>query len=761
MINVVHDPQNNTLDVHGAASPIGVRVDAGSGLPLGLVDRDDPSDVTPLSLVLEVVWGGTEATRPIGGLEHRDAQRQQLSGLRLVASRSEDLGGADRFVTTARDGDWEIDLHYDFRDRSPHVGLAITTRRAPGAGRVQLRDLAVGLRLALEDLAGWRLHAPGNQLRSDVELAAVSEPLRIFSPADTFGSPGFIALGNDAAPRTTVIWPICHTELGSGRFIADGEGGALTLGTGLAGWVDEQGGLTWGTIHLQTERRPWSDVREDVGAWYTGLGIAAPADAPAWLGEAHVYEAHIGFSVFADGQRYEKYASPADLQADLPRIQGLGFDVVQLMPRHPYPSYNVHDYADVSTTYGDEAQLRELVADCHRRGMHVLLDVILHGVIDQEVMDDTLAGVHAGPYADRLADGTLEYLLDTAEDVAWSRHIVEYAPYWHAGSPARSPLADAQPEWFMRDSEGAITRRYTKAFDIASPSWQRYFLDACLDVTERLGTDGFRIDAPTYNNYATWAEGRPYRASYGAMASLPLLAELRTRLRAVYPEAVVYTEPTGALFRAVSDATYNYDEHWLVESLMADADNPQRDWRLVRNARELARWLSDRDGALPPGAGIIHHIDSHDSIWWRLPGAQWRRERFGTEAAVGLLAVFALAARGGFMTFMGGEEQIEDELRRAHELRRQLPELAAGACEYLPDAASSEDVLVAVRRHGSDVTVVVVNLADGEVRCDVALDGLTFGEAFDHWGGEALDVAGAGGLSLTLGAYQPRVIRLS
>jgi hypothetical protein len=224
----------------------------------------------------------------------------------------------------------------------------------------------------------------------------------------------------------------------------------------------------------------------------------------------------------------------------------------------------------------------------------------------------------------------------------------------------------------------------------------------------------------------------------------------------VRPEATVYTEPGGALFRAVADMTYNYDEHWLVESLLAEPDHAQRDWRMVRDGRELARWLMDRDLADPAGTGIVHHVDSHDSIWWRLPGAQWRRERFGPQATVALVALFALATPGGFMTFMGGEEQIEDELRRAHQLRRSLPELRTGACEYLPDAVSSPGVLAARRYLNGDEALVVINLTAEPLSCDIAWEGGD--DVYDHWNAERVVASAGGPLPLELAAFQPRVL---
>jgi hypothetical protein len=759
MIRVVTE-REHTFDVYGAGD-VGVRLDARSGALVGLVERHDPSSLTALSIAVTAVWGGGEVPGPVGGLEYPDAQRRELSDLTLVGSRSEDRGDADRFVVTARDGDWELDLHYDLHDRAPQVAVGVTIRRAEDGSAELLRDLELGFRVPLDDPNRWLLNAPGNQMRSDIMVGAVAAPLRIFGAAATHGGPAVVALTDPTRPTTTVVWPLSTTEMGAGELLPGPDGVTFLLRTDLAGTVDHRCGLTWGAVHLGAQSSSWPGVRDQLAGWYGARGFTGPAGRPEWIRRAHIYEAHIGFSVFADGRHYQRYETPRGLQDDLSRIQDLGFDVIQLMPRHPYPSYNVHDYADVTTTYGDEQQLRELVDECHRRGMRVLLDIIVHGVIDQEVMDATLASVNAGPYSGRLADGTLDYLADTAEDVAWARHIVEYAPYWREGSPPRHPLADERPEWFMRDSGGAITRRYTKAFDIANPSWQRYFVDACLDLTRRLGTDGFRVDAPTYNNFATWAAGRARRASYGPMASLPLLRDLQVALRALRPDAAVYTEPGGALFRATADMTYNYDEHWLVESLLADRNHPQRDWRMVRNGRELARWLMDRDLADPAASGIVHHVDSHDSIWWRLPGAQWRRERFGPEATVALVAVFALGMPGAFMTFMGGEEQIETELRRAHDLRRRLPELASGTCEYLPAAASSDEVLVARRRLVDDESLVLVNLASEAVECEIALGASVGNAPYDLWNEEHCAAGTDGAMRLSLGPYQPRVLRLT
>jgi hypothetical protein len=732
------------LELYAANSPVGLRLDDRTGLPVALVRRDEPASL-PVTVELTVVTGGEEKIGPKGGLRYENTTRTRLDGLAVSAARREDEGATARHVVCVADRDWELDLEYRFAAASPHVAFGFSVRRAPDE---PLRDVEVAF--ALPDTADWMLNAPGNMVRSDLPARALETPLPMLTSGDVVGSPGVVALGDEES--TFVLWPVCETEIGALEAVLVDGAVRVTLSTGLAGWVERA--LTWRAVHLDWLPAPWPAVSAQLSGWHKRLGIEAPGDVPDWIRRAHIYEAHVGFSVFHEGHRYERYATVSDLRADLPRIQKLGFDVVQLMPRHPYPSYNVHDYTDVTTSYGDEDALRELVADCHRRGIRVLLDIIMHGVVDKEIVDQTVAAVLDGPFAQRLSEGTIDYMARSREDVAWARHIVEYAPYWREGSPDRHPLPDAHPDWFMRDSAGAITRRYTKAFDVAHPAWQRYFIDACVDLVERLGVDGYRVDAPTYNAFATWADGRELRASYGPMASLGLLRDVRDRLRALRPDIAVYTEPTGGLFRAVADATYNYDEHWLVEALLGEP-HPHRE-RLVRNARELARWLHERDAATPPGATIVHHIDSHDSIWWRLPGAQFRRERFGHDAAVALLVVFALAG-GAFMTFMGGEDGIEDELRRTHDLRRRLPAIADGTVDYGSAEASSDDVLAVLRESRDATALVAVNLGAAAAECEIAVRGRPLlGELRDHWNDESVD-----GARVRFAPFQPRVLGLS
>ena len=304
--------------------------------------------------------------------------------------------------------------------------------------------------------------------------------------------------------------------------------------------------------------------------------------------------------------------------------------------------------------------------------------------------------------------------------VSWSRHILDFEEHWAGGSPGEHPLVAEHPEWFIRRSDGEIIGVYTKAFDTANIAWQEYFTDAALELVRRLDIDGFRFDAPTYNEVPNWSPATEKRASASQMGAVEHFARLRAELKALKPEAMLYTEPSGTLFRQTMDITYNYDEHWLIHPLMRPDSAAKRNPLGVRNARDLAAWLRDKEAALPKGAMTARHIDSHDTFWWPLPGFKWRREQYGLPATRALLATFSLIG-GVYMTFVGGETELEEDIRRMTRLRRELPEIGIGWADYGAVSAGSDAIFAVARRLGRDVSIVLVNLSNASVDTAVEL----------------------------------------
>ena len=73
-----------------------------------------------------------------------------------------------------------------------------------------------------------------------------------------------------------------------------------------------------------------------------------------------------------------------DLQgviSKLDYLQELGINGIWLMPVHPsqsYHKYDVRDYYDIDPAYGTVADMEALLAECEKRDIHVILDLVLN-----------------------------------------------------------------------------------------------------------------------------------------------------------------------------------------------------------------------------------------------------------------------------------------------------------------------------------------------------------------------------------------------
>ncbi len=425
-----------------------------------------------------------------------------------------------------------------------------------------------------------------------------------------------------------------------------------------------------------------------------------------------IYEAQIGFSVFNEKYKYSPYPEVSDLIADLDRVKAMGFSCIQLMPRQPYPSYNIHDYWDIDTSYGPKDLMVELVKQCHSRGIKIILDILLHGVLDKEIIKKAADGVRSGPYADLISADTSDSFAADVNDwdnylIAWSRHILDFEKYWYEGSPAVSHLIEEHPDWFYRDSENNVQGVYTKAFDASNRDWQNYFIEACRFLMTELDIDGFRFDAPSYNDFPNWAKWSRGRAGASALGCLGLFERLRPVMKSIKSDSLLYTEPSGHSFRQSMDLNYNYDEQWLVTAI---CDPSTRAPWGIAHAKDLAGWFESRNAMLPRGSITAHHIDSHDTFWWPSWGKKWRREQF-TLAQVKLLTLVFATLPGPFMMFSGGEIGIEELLPKISKAKELLLNGEDGISWWTEDWIPN-DVFLQSRETDGKVVIVAANFSE-------------------------------------------------
>jgi glycosidase len=688
-----------------------------TGLP-GAIELPASTGLPPVScrtsLTLHV--GGEEVRALAGGLDYPGYE--ELGGLKLrpgpIAAPGDGPGGdgpnPGTVVRVAAElPGWAVVLHYRLRDELPRAEMRVELARAPGESR-PLRNLELELALGL-DPSQWAVHAPGNRLVPGTCLAELPGPLTISPPTGSLGSPGLLVLSHRHVAACLVLWPFSRQEIGTVALVAETAGARLRVTTNLAGDPPGTEPLRYTGLNLDAVDVDWATVRSRSRPALSGLGVRSPGPKPTWARSATIYETQVGRSVFAGGWSYEPYPQLQDVTADLERIASLGFDTVQLMPRQPYPSYNVHDYRDIDVTYGGRDALLDLVQRAHGQGLRVVLDIVLHGVLDHRSVGDALARVRQSGVLEEPEPARGDMFADTPASLAalrraWCQHIADFAPYWVEGSPAVHPLTAERPEWFCRDSAQDLLGVYTQAFDLADESWQDWFCQTVLGLVEDYSVDGFRFDAPTYNNFANWSTPRRAQASTSSTGCVALFERLRHQLKARFPEVLMFTEPSGVVLRESMDMNYNYDELWLVPALMAEPGAV----RVPLSGAQLAAWFDERDATLPADALTCHHLDSHDTFWWPAPGHKWRREQIGAPATWALTCCLALAG-GPFMMFTGGEVGMEDDLARLLQLRRQREELRQGGADFSAAELDDDAVFAVLRHHGPSGLLVLVNLS--------------------------------------------------
>ncbi|MEN9937855.1 MAG: hypothetical protein RLZZ387_4434 [Chloroflexota bacterium] len=614
-------------------------------------------------------------------------------------------------------------------DRYRVTGTLIARRvtlQNVGEDEVRLR----GVRMALPwvrsgGLDTARFDAPGNSVRPHVPLAVAAElrrdvlPRRFFAPgirdgralepAPTFAA-GLLAVHDEAGDESLLCW--YHSAVEPARPEVEGNGRALTLAhqVELADWLRSDVALSADAQYILLLREPW---REALAAFQRTWALAAgspPPDAPpraVWVRDAAIYEVHPG--------RCGGFRALTDT---LPRLADLGISTICLLPIWDYgaPPGQLwdegraagHPYAPQSLTQIDQAlgtpeDLRALVCRAHAVGVRVLLDLPLAGV---------------------------------APD---------------------SPMVREHPAWFCVDERGSPARTHGEggwvAFDWAHRGLQEYALGWATGLMRAYELDGFRITPPR-TPPPNWARGLPYHASASTLAYLGLAERLRVAIRAVRSDAALLGALGGPVCTQRQDFAVDELPHHMLFHLGLARISPA----------DLAEWLTDHWGALPPDTVRVCYTESYHTRDLN-PLADGMR---GSRISRMLLAAVVLC---GFVPMiMGGQEEGDEPFIAALLRARAASDpLRLGAVSFGEITCNSRQVLAVLRTlegrsvigllntgaHRQTVTVQVpahVAPAAGELAIVDLLSGARWREAGrDTWSPAALQ-----GLQLTLepfGAY--------
>ncbi|MGQ9778589.1 MAG: alpha-amylase family glycosyl hydrolase [Bacillota bacterium] len=342
----------------------------------------------------------------------------------------------------------------------------------------------------------------------------------------------------------------------------------------------------------------------------------------AWARTAVFYEVFV--RSFADGDG-DGIGDLRGLRARLPYLKDLGVDALWLMPIMPSPSYHgydVEDYRAVEPDYGTMADFRAFLAEAHRLGLRVILDLPVNHTSSN----------HPWFVASRRGDPEYRHYYvwaDRYEDRAsrgpWGQKI------WYRSGD----------NWFM-----AIFWEGMPDLNLRHPAVReeikqvaRFWLDPDGDGDPSDGVDGFRLDAAMHIDHedpevthAWWREFNDCVKSINPEAFL-VAENMTTNASVVAP------------YFAILDSSFNFGlAEWILRTAGGGGTDLLRDLLGVHDLYRKqnqdfidAIFLSNHDTTRTATrlAGIPERIKLACSLLLTLPGTPflYYGEEIGQEGA--------------------------------------------------------------------------------------------------------------------------------
>jgi maltose alpha-D-glucosyltransferase/alpha-amylase len=203
---------------------------------------------------------------------------------------------------------------------------------------------------------------------------------------------------------------------------------------------------------------------------------------PLWYKEAVIYQVHV--KSFFDSNNDGIGDFPGLIQK-LDYIAELGVNAIWLLPFYPSPlrddGYDIANYRNVHPDFGTMADVRRFIHEAHRRGIRVIIELVINHTSDQHPWFKRAIAAKPGSVArnfyvwsdnDKKYAGTRIIFVDT-EKSNWTWHDEAKAFYWHR-------FFSHQPD--LNFDNPRVLREVLNIM--------RFWID--------LGVDGLRLDAVPY-----------------------------------------------------------------------------------------------------------------------------------------------------------------------------------------------------------------------------------------------------------------------
>lgn len=212
--------------------------------------------------------------------------------------------------------------------------------------------------------------------------------------------------------------------------------------------------------------------------------MSQPRSARPWWRDAVTYQIYI--RSFADSNGDGK-GDIGGIRSRLPYLKKLGVDAIWITPWYPSPQkdhgYDVADYMDIEPDYGTLSDAEAMIADAHRLGIRVIIDIVPNHSSDQHRWFKAALAADPGSTArDR-------YIFRDGRGEAGELPPNNWQAVFGGSAWQRITEKDGRPgQWYLH------------LFAVEQPdfNWENQEVHEYFEKTLRFwldrGVDGFRID---------------------------------------------------------------------------------------------------------------------------------------------------------------------------------------------------------------------------------------------------------------------------
>ncbi len=313
-----------------------------------------------------------------------------------------------------------------------------------------------------------------------------------------------------------------------------------------------------------------------------------PFDDPLWFKDAIVYQLHVKAFKDSNGDGVGDFRG---LTEKLGYIADLGVNTIWLLPFYPSPmkddGYDVADYRSIHPAYGSRADFRRFVRQAHRRGIRVIIELVVNHTSDQHAWFQASRRAPRGSAKrnyyvwsdsdDRYA-GTRVIFTDT-ETSNWTWDPLAQQYYWHRFFSHQPDLNFANP---------SVVRAVMRVM--------RFWLD--------MGVDGLRLDAVPYLCEREGTSNENLPETHAVLRQLRAMVDLHYQDRMLLAEANQWPEDVLEYFGAGDECHMAYHFPLMPRMFMA----------VAQEDRHPVVEILEQTPAIPPTCQWAVFLRNHDEL---------------------------------------------------------------------------------------------------------------------------------------------------